>query len=299
MLGEDAQDGGGGGGGPAGGGGQGSGTGVTVTSLSAIRAERSRRKEGRRVARRAGASDGHGAALLERALGAMPLDAALQLAAGAQLDAQAEAQRPAGGLRAAAPRHALPEGTVREVFETHEVVSVPPPGDSDGARALVAARPRVQVGTLEAEVQRALGGVAALNPMQTAVHRCALYSSENFLVCAPTGAGKTNVALMAVCQQVLALTKARGGSASLDDLKASAAEGPAAPRATGAGCAAALPLPVLTPPTFRTPSLSPPWAGGVRGPDEGARSRGGRQALVRAAPARPARARADRRHAAF
>ena len=36
----------------------------------------------------------------------------------------------------------------------------------------------------------------ALNRLQSAVVGTALYSNENMLVCAPTGAGKTNVALL-------------------------------------------------------------------------------------------------------
>lgn len=200
----------------------GSGTGVSVTSLSAIRAERSRRKEERRVARRAGAAEGGGAAL-ERLLGTYGLDGALQAAAEQQwrhIEQQAAAggARPAGG-GAMAQRHALPEGTLREVFETHETVSVPPPARTEAARAAALARPRAQVGLLEPLVQRVLRGVERLNPMQTAVHTCALRSSENFLVCAPTGAGKTNVALMAICQQLLAAQRAGGGAVDLSAVK--------------------------------------------------------------------------------
>jgi superfamily II DNA/RNA helicase len=44
--------------------------------------------------------------------------------------------------------------------------------------------------------------VHALNALQSAVVGVALHSNENMLVCAPTGAGKTNVALLAMMQQV-------------------------------------------------------------------------------------------------
>ena len=38
----------------------------------------------------------------------------------------------------------------------------------------------------------------ALNPIQSAVFNTAFKSSENMLVCAPTGAGKTNIALLTI-----------------------------------------------------------------------------------------------------
>jgi activating signal cointegrator complex subunit 3 len=214
--------GGGGGGGDGDGGGSGGGggaygTGVSVTSLSAQRAQRAARKEERRVSRRAGGAEGSAAAQLERLLLGLGLDQALQLAAEAALGEAGGGSVAAASGGHAASRHALPEGTVREVFAEFETVKVPPPL-SDATRALAAARPRARVASLELLVRRVLGGVDSLNPMQTAVHKCALYSSENFLVCAPTGAGKTNVALMAICQQLLAAEKA-GGAVDLAALK--------------------------------------------------------------------------------
>ena len=44
----------------------------------------------------------------------------------------------------------------------------------------------------------AFTGTASLNPMQSAVFEQAFHSRENLLICAPTGAGKTNVALLTV-----------------------------------------------------------------------------------------------------
>ena len=38
--------------------------------------------------------------------------------------------------------------------------------------------------------------------LQSAVFPCAYGSSENMLVCAPTGAGKTNVAMLAVVREI-------------------------------------------------------------------------------------------------
>jgi len=43
---------------------------------------------------------------------------------------------------------------------------------------------------------------ASLACVQSRVSECALYSSENMLVCAPTGAGKTNVAMLCILHQL-------------------------------------------------------------------------------------------------
>lgn len=48
----------------------------------------------------------------------------------------------------------------------------------------------------------AFGGVKALNRIQSIVFDAAYHSNENLLICAPTGAGKTNVALLTVIHQL-------------------------------------------------------------------------------------------------
>ena len=43
-----------------------------------------------------------------------------------------------------------------------------------------------------------------LNRIQSRIYRTAFYSNENILVCAPTGAGKTNIAMIAILREVAA-----------------------------------------------------------------------------------------------
>ena len=43
-----------------------------------------------------------------------------------------------------------------------------------------------------------------LNRIQSRIYRTAMYSNENVLVCAPTGAGKTNIAMIAILREVAA-----------------------------------------------------------------------------------------------
>lgn len=45
-------------------------------------------------------------------------------------------------------------------------------------------------------------GMEKLNRIQSKMHKAALLSSENLLLCAPTGAGKTNVALMSMLHEI-------------------------------------------------------------------------------------------------
>ena len=45
-------------------------------------------------------------------------------------------------------------------------------------------------------------GITHLNRLQSSLYQSAFHSSENLLVCAPTGAGKTNVALMTILREI-------------------------------------------------------------------------------------------------
>lgn len=50
--------------------------------------------------------------------------------------------------------------------------------------------------------QKAFHGITNLNRIQTIVFDVAYNTNENLLVCAPTGAGKTNVALLTIIHQI-------------------------------------------------------------------------------------------------
>ncbi|GJU87670.1 DExH-box ATP-dependent RNA helicase DExH12-like protein [Tanacetum coccineum] len=51
-------------------------------------------------------------------------------------------------------------------------------------------------------VQPAFSGMTSLNRVQSRVYETAMYKADNLLLCAPTGAGKTNVALLTILQQI-------------------------------------------------------------------------------------------------
>ena len=94
-------------------------------------------------------------------------------------------------------KKALPEGTVRKTGRGWEEVKVPPTPKVAGS-----AQRRMPISELPEYAQLAFAGVKELNQLQSAVCATALHSNENMLVCAPTGAGKTNVALLTIMQQV-------------------------------------------------------------------------------------------------
>lgn len=67
------------------------------------------------------------------------------------------------------------------------------------------------IGELPEWAQPAFSGMKELNRVQSRVSECALYSAENMLVCAPTGAGKTNVAMLTI-MHTLGLHRREDGS---------------------------------------------------------------------------------------
>ncbi len=97
-------------------------------------------------------------------------------------------------LSAFGTRYALPEGTIRNDERDYEEIRIPitkqvPPRIDE--------RP-VAVGELDAWAQSAFTGYTHLNRLQSIVYPTAFQSNENMLVCAPTGAGKTDVAMLTI-----------------------------------------------------------------------------------------------------
>lgn len=66
--------------------------------------------------------------------------------------------------------------------------------------------------------QKGFKGMKALNQVQSKVYPCAMFKPDNMLVCAPTGAGKTNVALLTILREI-GLHQKEDGSIKLDEFK--------------------------------------------------------------------------------
>ena len=195
----------------------GGGCGVSMTSQSAQRLEKQRRKDAAKVAkekRRAALEEERSLEELAREVewlakaGFEPAEALLRARDAAGAPAAGTTDSTLAELRKAASvqsmsKAALPDGTQRwtrrdEKGSTiYEEVQVPPTPQSARAEQRL-----VAISELPEYAQLAFKGVKSLNQLQSAVASTALYSQENMLVCAPTGAGKTNVAMLAVMQQV-------------------------------------------------------------------------------------------------
>jgi activating signal cointegrator complex subunit 3 len=92
---------------------------------------------------------------------------------------------------------ALPKGA-KQTTEKGRVEVYIPPVKPDPKKLVE----RIKVSSLPQFAQAALKGVASLNQVQSKCFHTAFETNENMLVCAPTGAGKTNVALLTVLHEV-------------------------------------------------------------------------------------------------
>jgi len=92
----------------------------------------------------------------------------------------------------------LPEGSYRKQRKGYEEVHVPAlkPKPFDGDENLVG------IDRLPKYAQAAFDGFKSLNRIQSRLYRAALETDENLLLCAPTGAGKTNVALLTMLREI-------------------------------------------------------------------------------------------------
>ncbi|KAK9846320.1 hypothetical protein WJX81_001437 [Elliptochloris bilobata] len=95
-------------------------------------------------------------------------------------------------------RGALPKGTTRKYHKGYEEVLVPAVKAGVGAAGEVL----VRIDELEDWVQLAFEGYKTLNRIQSRIYPTAFNSNENLLICAPTGAGKTNIAMMTVLREI-------------------------------------------------------------------------------------------------
>ena len=98
------------------------------------------------------------------------------------------------GSRQHYEKQGLPKGTEREYGEFYEKVTIPAPKRDEAALPA-----RLQISDImDSNCARAFAGTDSLNPMQSKVFETAFHKRDNLLICAPTGAGKTNVAMLAV-----------------------------------------------------------------------------------------------------
>ncbi|CAH9136752.1 unnamed protein product [Cuscuta epithymum] len=103
-----------------------------------------------------------------------------------------------GGLFMANKKCELPRGSFRNHKKGYEEVHVPylkpkPLGENEKF---------VKISSMPEWARPAFKGMTQLNRIQSKVYETALFTPDNILLCAPTGAGKTNVAMLTILHQI-------------------------------------------------------------------------------------------------
>ncbi|KAM0927598.1 hypothetical protein ACQ4PT_002783 [Festuca glaucescens] len=92
----------------------------------------------------------------------------------------------------------LPPGSFRIPQKGYEEVHVP----ALRAMPYESAEKIVKISEMPEWAQPAFAGMTQLNRVQSKVYDTALFKPDNILLCAPTGAGKTNVAMLTILHQI-------------------------------------------------------------------------------------------------
>lgn len=112
-----------------------------------------------------------------------------------------------GGLLMANKKCDLPVGSYRHQSKGYEEVHVP----ALKPKPIAPDEKLVKISDMPDWAQPAFKGMQQLNRVQSRVYETALFKADNVLLCAPTGAGKTNVAVLTILQQI-ALNRNPDGS---------------------------------------------------------------------------------------
>lgn len=103
-----------------------------------------------------------------------------------------------GGLFMANKKCELPTGSFRTPHKGYEEVHVP----ALKAKPYETGEKIVKISDMPEWARSAFDGMTQLNRVQSRVYDTALFKPDNILLCAPTGAGKTNVAVLTILQQI-------------------------------------------------------------------------------------------------
>ncbi|KAI1779754.1 Sec63-domain-containing protein [Hypoxylon cercidicola] len=101
-------------------------------------------------------------------------------------------------LNYAGKKYGLPPGSERKQHDKYEEYSIPAgkPG------SLLPGHKLMKISDMDGLCRRTFKGYKTLNRMQSLVYPVAYRTSENMLICAPTGAGKTDAAMLTILQTI-------------------------------------------------------------------------------------------------
>ncbi|KAI0013120.1 Sec63-domain-containing protein [Xylariaceae sp. FL0662B] len=101
-------------------------------------------------------------------------------------------------LSHAGKKYGLPVGSERKQYEKYEEYFIP----AGKAGTLRPGQKLVNIADMDGLCRKTFKGYKTLNRMQTLVYPVAYKTSENMLICAPTGAGKTDAAMLTILQTI-------------------------------------------------------------------------------------------------
>ncbi|KAA8642266.1 ATP-dependent RNA helicase BRR2 [Aspergillus tanneri] len=112
------------------------------------------------------------------------------------------------------PSVKLPQGSTKRTFKGYEEIHVPPPKPKrdPGEKNIPATE-------LPEWARVGFGSSKELNRIQTKCFPTAFHDDGNMLVCAPTGSGKTNVAMLTILREIGKNRNPETGEVMLDDFK--------------------------------------------------------------------------------
>ncbi|KAK4565331.1 Pre-mRNA-splicing helicase BRR2 [Recurvomyces mirabilis] len=108
----------------------------------------------------------------------------------------------------------LPQGSTKRTFKGYEEIHVPAPKKRADANA-----PLIPTSQLPAWARPGFGTSQSLNRIQTRCFPSAFEDDGNMLICAPTGSGKTNVAMLAMLREIGKHRNPETGDINLDEFK--------------------------------------------------------------------------------
>ncbi|KAI9731600.1 MAG: DEIH-box ATPase [Cirrosporium novae-zelandiae] len=112
------------------------------------------------------------------------------------------------------PNVKLPQGSTKRTFKGYEEIHVPPPKPHKDA-----GERNMPVSELPDWAREGFGSAKELNRIQTRCFPTAFNDDGNMLVCAPTGSGKTNVAMLTMLREIGKNRSPETGEIMLDDFK--------------------------------------------------------------------------------
>ena len=112
------------------------------------------------------------------------------------------------------PNVKLPQGSTKRTFKGYEEIHVPAPKAKRDANER-----NIPTSELPDWARQGFGSAKELNRIQSKCYPTAFNDDDNMLICAPTGSGKTNVAMLTMLREIGKHRNPETGEIMLDDFK--------------------------------------------------------------------------------